>query len=88
MTIDALGFDPSTKGASWALLRVSASKREFVACGMCESEDELVAKLRATDTSVIVGVETPMGGLGTQARSAETILPHEPVALRSCRRRV
>ena len=59
-----LGFDPSTKGAAWALLRIEPRLREHIAAGWCKSEEDILTLLRAQaaehpDPDLIVAIETP-----------------------------
>ena len=44
--IHVLGFDPSTDGAAWALLRVNHNHREYIAHGECSTEESLIERIR------------------------------------------
>lgn len=62
-----LGWDPSVEGAYWALLDLDQRTRVYVARGRCRTEAAIGAKLDECVTmNAIVGVETPVGGLGTE----------------------
>lgn len=61
----ALGFDPSSNGgAAWALLRVAPSERVYISHGECANEHELMGFVRGA--AHVVGIEVPVGGLGTK----------------------
>jgi len=62
----ALGFDASVEGAAFALLRVDALRREYVDHGVCATEVELVRKLESSKDVSVIGIEIPVGGLGTK----------------------
>jgi hypothetical protein len=75
-----MGWDPSTKGAAWACLRIERGKRALLAFGECESEFSIQDELRAWKASEppvmghavqLVGVEVPQG-IHTKKDDAKT----------------
>lgn len=61
----AIGIDPSSNGgAAWATLRVEHHERVYLDHGDCESEIEIVRIVRGA--ADVVGIEVPVGGLGTK----------------------
>jgi hypothetical protein len=69
----SLGWDPSTQGATWALLNVSPTSRDWIAYGTCIDDEGIAERLRLTKdlgerqgTPVAVCVETPMRGLNSK----------------------
>ena len=58
-----VGWDPSTKSAAWACLRVSAGRRTYVSHGECDSHGAVEAQLKLLRAAgaALVGVEAPQG---------------------------
>ena len=72
--IYALGFDPSTEGAAWALLRVSSTSREYLGHGDADDDKTIGTILSSTSvndgTITVIGVETVEGALAPGDKAA------------------